>query len=162
MQRAPIRDLLVGVFVLAGLGAIAYLSIQVGGLSYAGPGGLVLYASFDQTGGLKPRAPVVISGVKVGQVRAIELADDYRARATLDLDPRLELPLDTTASIVTSGILGDRYVSLQVGGDTEILRAGDDISFTESAVILERLIGKLVHGGGIEAGGDPGGAQQAE
>ncbi|MCC6849528.1 MAG: outer membrane lipid asymmetry maintenance protein MlaD [Deltaproteobacteria bacterium] len=145
MTRSPLRDLVVGLFVLAGLGAMAYLSINVGGLSYSGPGGLTLYASFDQTGGLKVRAPVVIAGVKVGQISKIELADDYRARATLDLDPKLALPTDTTASIQTAGLLGDRYVALQLGGEEQMLKPGDDITFTESAVILERLIGKMVH-----------------
>jgi phospholipid/cholesterol/gamma-HCH transport system substrate-binding protein len=145
MNRSPLRDFVVGLFVLAGLGAIAYLSINVGGLSYNGPGGLTLYASFDQTGGLKPRAPVVISGVKVGQISAIDLGPDYRARATLDLDPKLALPTDTTASIQTAGLLGDRYVALQLGGDDKTLKSGEEITFTESAVILERLIGKLVH-----------------
>jgi len=145
MSRSPVRDFVVGLFVLAGLVAMAYLSINVGGLSYSGPGGLTLYASFDQTGGLKPRAPVVISGVKVGQIATIELGRDYRARATLDLDSTLALPTDTTASIQTSGLLGDRYVALQLGGEEATLKSGDEISFTESAVILERLIGKLVH-----------------
>jgi len=145
MNRSPLRDFVVGLFVLAGLGAIAYLSINVGGLSYSGPGGLTLFASFDQTGGLKPRAPVVISGVKVGQISAIDLGADYRARATLELDAKLELPTDTTASIQTAGLLGDRYVALQLGGDDKMLKSGDEITFTESAVILERLIGKLVH-----------------
>lgn len=150
MSRSPIRDFLVGVFVLAGLGAIAYLSFSVGGLSYSGPGGLTVYASFDQTGGLKARAPVVISGVKVGQVDSITLDKNFRARAQLDLDARLKIPTDSTASIMTSGILGDRYVSLQLGGDEQYLKPGDDISFTESAVILERLIGKLIHSTDIE------------
>lgn len=147
MSRSPVRDLLVGVFVLIGLGAIAYLSIGLGGVSYAGPGGLTLFAEFDQTGGLKPRAPAVISGVKVGQILSITLDEkNYRARVQMDLDARLKLPVDTSASIVTAGILGDRYVSLQVGGEAQLLRSGDEITFTESAVILERLIGKLVHG----------------
>lgn len=145
MTRSPLRDLLVGLLVLAALGAVAYLSINVGGLSYTGPGGLTLYASFDQTGGLKVRAPVEISGVKVGQVTKIDLGPDYRARATLDLDPKLVLPTDTTASIQTAGLLGDRYVALQLGGDEQTLKSGDEITFTESAVILERLIGKMVH-----------------
>ncbi len=140
------RDLLVGLFVLVGLGAVAYLSFRVGGLSYGGPGGLVLYASFDQTGGLKERAPVVIAGVKVGQVSAIALDGNFRARATLDIDRSLRIPTDTTASVVTAGLLGDRYVSLQLGGEEAYLKPGDEITFTESAVILERLIGKLVHG----------------
>ena len=140
------RDFVVGLFVLAGLGAIAYLSISVGGLSYAGPGGLTLYANFDQTGGLKQRAPVVIAGVKVGQVTSITLdKKTARARVTMDLDKKLEIPADTTASIMTSGILGDRFISLQLGGDPQLLHSGDEISFTESAILLERLIGKLIH-----------------
>ncbi len=144
------RDLIVGLFVLAGLGAIAYLSFSLGGVSYAGPGGMQLYADFDEIGGLTTRAPVVISGVKVGQVAKIDLSDDYRARVTLDLDSSLELPVDTSASIVTSGVLGDRYVSLQLGGEEDILKSGDEIDFAESAVILERLIGQFIHNTNVE------------
>jgi phospholipid/cholesterol/gamma-HCH transport system substrate-binding protein len=146
MTRSPTRDLVVGLFLLAGMAAVAYLSMSVGGISFSRNGGLIVYAAFDQTGGLKPRAPIVISGVKVGQVDAITLNDDYRARVELNLDPQVKLPTDTSASIVTAGILGDRYIELQLGGDEEILKPGDEITFTESAVILERLIGKLVHG----------------
>jgi phospholipid/cholesterol/gamma-HCH transport system substrate-binding protein len=145
VSRSPGRDLLVGLFVLLGLAALAYLSLAVGGLSRQGRGGFVLTADFDELGGLKTRAPVVISGVKVGQVRSIALGDDYRARVTLDLDPRLRLPKDTSASIVTAGLLGDRYISLQLGGEPDQLKPGDAIAFTESAVLLERLLGKLVH-----------------
>jgi phospholipid/cholesterol/gamma-HCH transport system substrate-binding protein len=151
MTRSPRRDLLVGLFVLAGLAAIAYLSLRVGGLSYAGPSGLIVYASFDQTGGLKLRSPVEISGVRVGQVESIDLNDSYRARVKLNLDPSLKLPTDTSASIVTSGILGDRYISLQLGAEDEHLKSGEEISFTESAVILERLVGKLIHNANIES-----------
>ena len=142
------RDFLVGCFVLAGLAAVAYLSFQVGGLSWKGPGGLGLVANFDEIGGLKPRAQVVIAGVKVGQVRSITLDRDYRARVDLDVDAGLKLPVDTTASIMTSGLLGDRYVSLQLGGEREMLKPGDKITFTESAVVLERVLGKLVYSGG--------------
>ena len=154
------RDFLVGLFVLAGLGALAYLSFSVGGLSYGGPGGLTLYAAFDQTGGLKSRAPVVISGVKVGQVKSITLDKSFRARVEMDLDSRLKISTDTTASIVTAGILGDRYISLQLGGDDTVLAAGDSITFTESAIILESLIGKFMYGrtgGGAGSGSDNGG-----
>lgn len=160
MRRSPARDFLVGIFVLMGLGAVAYLSIRVGGLSYAGPGGFALTARFDQIGGLKPRAPVVISGVKVGQIQSIVLAEDYRARVTMDVDPSLKIPADTTASIVTSGLLGDRYVSLELGGDTQMLKPGDEIGFTESAVILERVIGKLVHNAGVSGGASNGGEEE--
>jgi len=142
------RDFLVGCFVLAGLAAVAYLSFQVGGLSWKGPGGLGLIADFDEIGGLKPRAQVVIAGVKVGQVRSITLDRDYRARVDLDVDAGLKLPVDTTASIMTSGLLGDRYVSLQLGGEQDLLKPGDKITFTESAVVLERVLGKLVYSGG--------------
>jgi phospholipid/cholesterol/gamma-HCH transport system substrate-binding protein len=145
MSRSPARDFIVGLFVLGGLLAIGYLSISIGGLTYKGPGGLTLFAKFDQTGGLKDRAPVVISGVKVGQVKSIVLSDDFRARVDFDVDRRLHLPIDTTASIVTSGLLGDRYISLEIGGEDEVLKPGDEIGFTESAVILERLIGKFIH-----------------
>ncbi len=125
MQRSPTRDFIVGLFVLAGLGAIAYLSISVGGLAYSGPGGLRLYALFDQTGGLKPRAPVVISGVKVGQVESITLDHKTtRARVLIDVDPSLRLSTDTTASIQTAGILGDRYVSLQLGRRGHVPQVG--------------------------------------
>jgi phospholipid/cholesterol/gamma-HCH transport system substrate-binding protein len=155
MTRSPARDLVVGGFVLAGLAGVAYLSLGVGGVSLRRSGGLVVYAGFDEIGGLKPRAQVVISGVKVGQVDSIGLDDTYRARVKLDLDPKLKLPIDTSASIMTSGLLGDRYISLQLGGDTKLLGPGDQISMTESAVVLERLIGKLVYSGG-GSGGDRG------
>ncbi len=153
MTRSPTRDLLVGLFVLIGLGAVAYLSVRVGGLGFGGPGGLHLWARFDEIGGLKPRAPVVLAGVKVGQVTSISLSEDYRARVDMEVDERLELPVDTTASIVTSGLLGDRFISLQPGGEEQVLKSGEEIGFTESAVILERLLGKFVTGGASAGGG---------
>lgn len=145
MSRSPTRDFVVGLFVLAGLGAIAYLSMNVGGFSLRRDGGLVVFAAFDQTGGLKARAPVVISGVKVGQVDSIELDKNFRARVEMNLRRNLQVPTDTAASIVTAGLLGDRYISLQLGGEDKYLKSGDEITMTESAVILERLIGKLIH-----------------
>ena len=146
MNRSSKRDFIVGIFVLVGLAAIAYLSMSVGGLSLRGPGGLRLYAQFDEIGGLKPRAPVVIAGVKVGQVESIGLDQNYRARVTLALETALKLPVDTSASIVTAGLLGDRYISLQLGGEDKDLVSGDQIRFTESAVLLERLLGKFIYG----------------
>src|SRR5207247_10440915 len=99
MTRAPLRDLLVGLFVLAGLGAIAYLSLSVGGLSARGPGGLTVFADFDEGGGLKPRAQVVMSGVKVGQVASIAVYDNYRARVKMDVAARSKLPVELCALI---------------------------------------------------------------
>jgi phospholipid/cholesterol/gamma-HCH transport system substrate-binding protein len=109
-----------------------------------------IFASFDEIGGLKPRAPVVVSGVKIGEVASIDLAEDYRARVTLEVDSNVGLPVDTSASIVTSGVLGDRYVSLQLGGEEEMIAPGGEITFVESAVILERLIGKMIHNAGVD------------
>lgn len=155
MTRAPLRDFVVGLFVLAGLGAIAYLSMSVGGFAFGNSGGLVLHAGFDEIGGLKPRAPVVVAGVKVGQVTQIALNDDFRARVTLDLRSDIELPTDTSASIVTSGLLGDQYISLQIGGDDRLLKDGDTIAITESALSLERLIGKFIYSSDEKNGAIP-------
>jgi phospholipid/cholesterol/gamma-HCH transport system substrate-binding protein len=138
------RDFVVGLFLLAGIAAVALLSFSVGGSSYRGPGGLELFVTFDQVGGLKPRAPVVIGGVKVGQVRAIGLDDGLRARVTLDVDRRLRLPSDTSAAILTAGLLGDQYIELAPGGESELLANGDEIQFTQDAFVLERMIGKLI------------------
>lgn len=133
-----------GLFLLLGCGAIAFLSVSVGGATYRGPGGLELFVTFDQVGGLKPRAPVVIGGVKVGQVTSIQLDDELRARVGLDVDGKLRLPSDTSASILTAGVLGDQYVELTPGGEEEPLAAGDEIEFKQDAFVLERLIGRMI------------------
>ncbi len=151
MSESPIRDFLVGVFVLMGLAAIAYLSVALGGASYRGPGGLQLIVTFDQVGGLKLRSQVVVGGVKVGQVSDISLDEDLRARVVLDVDERLELPTDTSAAILTSGVLGNQYIELEPGGEEAILKAGDEIEFSQSALILERMISKLVQNIGVDS-----------
>ncbi len=151
MQASPMRDFTVGLFVLVGLAALAYLTFQVGGLSYRVPGGLTLVAGFDDIGGLKERAPVTISGVKVGQVSAIELDREFmRAEVVLDLDASLELPVDTWARIRTSGVLGDQFVLLEPGSEDDILASGEIIEATESAISLEGLIGKFLNNAGLE------------
>ena len=143
--------------MLAGFGAIAYLSLSVGGFNYEGPGGLRLYAKFDEISGLKLRAPVVVAGVKVGQVTGISLDETHRARTDMEIDATLALPADTTASIVTAGLLGDKYVNLKPGGEDQLLKDGEEIAFTESAVVLENLIGKFIYGSGDskKAEGEP-------
>ena len=153
MQGSPTRDFLVGLFVLAGLAAVGYLSVQLGGLSFDDRGGLRLVATFDEIGGLSERAPVVISGVRVGQVEGIALGDDLRATVTLDVDAALELPVDTSAAIRTAGLLGDQFIALEPGAEDELLGEGGVITFTESAFNIEKLVGALVHGADI--GGSP-------
>jgi phospholipid/cholesterol/gamma-HCH transport system substrate-binding protein len=145
------RDLLVGCFLLAGIAALAFLSMSVAGGTYRGPGGLELLVTFDQVGGLRPRAPVVIGGVKVGQVREIRLDRDLRAEVVLDVDAKLALPTDTSAAILTAGVLGDQYVELAPGADEERLRSGGRIVHKQDAFVLERTIGRLIQNLG-EAG----------
>lgn len=144
------RDLIVGLFVLAGLGSLAYLALQVGGVEGNGPGGLALSAEFSEIGGLKERAPVVVSGVRVGRVSSIELTRDLRAVVHLDVDARYELPTDTSAAIRTEGLLGQQFVALEPGAEDALLKSGDQIAFTESAISIERLVGDFVHGNDLE------------
>jgi phospholipid/cholesterol/gamma-HCH transport system substrate-binding protein len=146
MQGSRGRDLVVGIFVLSGLLAIAYLSIPVGGCADDGHNGMTLIASFNEIGSLSARAPVVISGVKVGQVTEIDLDEDLRARVVMDVNSDLMLSIDSSAAIRTSGLLGDQFVALEPGFEEEFLTSGDEFSFTESAFNIEKLVGTLVHG----------------
>ncbi len=143
MQPSPSRDLAVGLFVLAGLCAVAWLSVRVGGLTIGDSDRMQLHAAFDQIGALKPRAPVVIAGVKIGQVKEIALGSDLRAHVTLAVDGNLKLPDDTTASIRTSGLLGDQFVALEPGASEQDLASGATIAFTQNALSIESLISKF-------------------
>jgi phospholipid/cholesterol/gamma-HCH transport system substrate-binding protein len=144
------RDFIVGLFVLAGLGSLAYLALQVGGMEGNGRGGLALSAEFSEIGGLKERAPVVVSGVRIGRVTSIELTPDLRAVVHLDVDARYQLPTDTSAAIRTEGLLGQQFVALEPGAEDALLKSGDQIAFTESAISIERLVGDFVHGNDLE------------
>ena len=144
------RDLAVGALVTAGLAVISYLSVSVGGLNVGGTKHFTIYALFDEVGGLTTRSQVVIGGVKVGDVRTIELEKDFRARVELSLEGSLDLPKDTSASILTAGVLGNQYVGLQPGAEEDTLKSGDYIEITESAVILERLLGKVIQNLGAD------------
>ncbi len=149
MSKAT-RDFIVGLFVLAGLGTLAYLALQVGGIEGDGEGGLELSAEFTEIGGLKERSPVVVSGVKIGRVKRIELTPDLRAVVVLDVDARYQLPTDTSAAIRTEGLLGQQFVALEPGAEDALLKSGDKIAFTESALSIERLVGDFVHGNDLE------------
>lgn len=162
MNGNTIRDFVTGLFVLAGLVALVWLSFSVGGVRYKGDGGLPVYALFDQVAGLKAKAPVEIAGVRVGQVSHIGLDETFRARVDLDLDASLELPIDSSAAIVTAGILGDRYIQLTPGAEDEVLKPGEQIAYTESAIVLERLIGKFMVNIGDKSGDDDKGSEDGE
>jgi phospholipid/cholesterol/gamma-HCH transport system substrate-binding protein len=137
----------VGLFVLLGIAALFYLAIQVSNIAeYRDRDTYEVTAYFDQIGGLKVRAPVTVSGVRVGRVSGIVYDPErFQARVTLALQSGTDfLPSDTQASIFTAGLLGEQYIALEPGGDYEPLRAGDEILFTQSALVLENMIGRVL------------------
>lgn len=144
------RDLIVGTFVATGLAVIAYLSISVGGAQINGPNTFVVYATFDEIGGLTTRSPVVIGGVKVGSVKSIALGEDFEAVVGMAIPEGIQLPTDTSASILTAGVLGSQYVGLTPGAEEETLQPGDYVTLTQDAIVLERLIGRVVQNLGVE------------
>jgi len=152
MRNSTTRDLMVGVFVLAGLVTLAYLSLRVGGLEIAQAERMVLRATFDDIGGLSVRAPVRIAGVKVGQVSTIGLDEDLRARVSMEVDADLALSIDSRAAIRTSGLLGDQFISVELGAEEESLQPGEEFVFTESALSIDKLVGNLIHDAGVSGG----------
>lgn len=144
MNRATL-NLWVGVFVVAGFAAILLLVFKVGSLSGANLGNAyTVTAHFDNIGGLKVRAPVKSSGVLVGRVQRIVFdTRKYDALVTLALDPAVPFSTDTTAQVLTSGILGEQYVGLETGGETDMLKQGSEITHTQGALVLEKLIGQF-------------------
>jgi len=151
MQRGTL-DLWVGLFVMAGLGALVILALKVGNMgSFTKPESYTVFAQFENIGGLKPRAPVKSAGVVVGRVTAIEFdTKSYRARVRLELEKRYPFSKDTSASILTAGLLGEQYVGLETGADSAMLSAQDTITLTQSAVVLEKLIGQFLYGKAAE------------
>lgn len=148
MKRSKTMELGVGLFMLAGILGLVFLGLRVSGLSLALPSETFrLEANFANIGGLKPRARVTMAGVTVGRVEAIELDTDwYDARVVMELDGELEgqLPEDSTAAILTAGLLGEQYIGLSVGGAPETLGDGDTLRDTQSALVLEELIQQFV------------------
>lgn len=137
----------VGFFIIVALCGLLFLAFKVSGLTQIGDGHYyTVTADFDNIGGLKVRAPVSVSGVKVGSVSAIQLdSQTYRATVTLQIDNSFkDLPVDTSASILTQGLLGSNYISLSPGFDQQMLKQGSRIETTHSALILENLIGQLM------------------
>lgn len=145
MNRAVI-DLWVGFFVAVGLVALLFLALKVGNLSSTDVGETYsLQARFDNIGGLKVRAAVKSAGVVVGRVGEIRFdVQSYTALVTMQIDERYRFPRDTFATINTSGLLGEQYVGFDVGGDEEVLKPGDVMKKTQSAMVLEKLIGQFM------------------
>ncbi len=147
MNRSAI-DVLVGIFVVLGFGALLFLALQAGNLATFSTGDTYnVTAKFDNIGGLKVRAPIKSAGVTVGRISSIGFdSDSFQAKVTMAVDEQYVFPKDTSASILTSGLLGEQYVGLEPGGDEKNLKEGDKISLTQSAVVLENLIGQFLYG----------------
>ena len=145
MEKTTI-DLWFGAFVAAGFAALLVLALKVGNLGQERATQTYLVeARFDNIGGLKVRGPVRSAGVLVGRVNELHFDNDrFQASVTLAIDKRYTFPKDTTASILTSGLLGETYIGLEAGGDTKNLAGGDRIQITQSAVVLEKLIGQFL------------------
>ena len=146
MMKRKSLDLWAGVFVAMGLGALLFLALKVGNLaSFSAAETYLVTANFDNIGGLKKRAPVKSAGVVVGRVEDISFdTDTYEATVAMSIDKRYEFPKDTSAKILTAGLLGEQYIGLAAGGDTVKLKSGDKIKITQSAVVLENLISQFL------------------
>lgn len=159
MQKSR-HDAWVGLFVVIGAAALLFLALQAGNLlslnfdeTYA------VDAKFDNIGGLKPRAAVKSAGVVVGRVESIRFDDKtFQARVRLQMQKQYVFPKDSSAKILTSGLLGEQYIGLEAGADERNLAAGDTISLTQSAVVLENLIGQFLFNKAADAGGGDAGS----
>ena len=146
-MQARTVEILVGLFIAAGMVALFFLSMQVSSLNkFSVDEGYTVKAYFDNVGGLKARSPVSVSGVHVGRVESISYdMENYEALVTLLIDNEYNtFPVDTSASIFTSGLLGEQYVSLEPGGSDDFLQEGDEIRLAQSAVIMEQIIGQFL------------------
>jgi phospholipid/cholesterol/gamma-HCH transport system substrate-binding protein len=163
MYASWTTKLIVGLFALAGIAALAILSLRLGKIELFNSNGYVVYANFDNISGLKSGDEIEIAGVQVGKVVALSLKD-YRAHVALRLDQGVEVDTEAIASIKTSGIIGDKYVSISLGSGEHDVAAGGLIQRTQSAFVLEDAIGQLINsnnssgsGGGSGSGGSSGG-----
>jgi len=145
MNRATI-DLWLGIFVVIGIGALLFLALKVGNLAtFSGGETYNVQGRFVNIGGLKVRAPIKSAGVVVGRVADIRFDNEtYEALVSMNLDQHYQFPRDSTAKILTSGILGEQYIGLEAGGDGVMLKNGDRVRLTQSAVVLENLISQFL------------------
>jgi phospholipid/cholesterol/gamma-HCH transport system substrate-binding protein len=139
-------EVLVGFFVLLGMAGLVFLALKAANLGSVGGGDTyTLYANFDNIGGLKARAPVRTAGVNVGRVTDIRLdAKTFQGVVTMEIARNFQFPKDTSAKILTAGLLGDQYVGLDPGGDDKTIAPGETVAQTQSAVVLENLIGQFM------------------
>tara|TARA_Y100000385_G_C12936443_1_gene569060 strand:- start:14 stop:481 length:468 start_codon:yes stop_codon:yes gene_type:complete len=155
MDRSMV-DLWVGLFVAVGIGALLFLALKAGNVdSIIKSEGYSVSAEFDNIGGLKAKAPVKSAGVIVGRVSSVNFSNQsLRAVVKLDLDDRFQFPKDSSASILTAGLLGDQFVGIDPGGSLENLVEGDRLRITQSAIVLEKVIGQFLYGKMSETNSD--------
>jgi phospholipid/cholesterol/gamma-HCH transport system substrate-binding protein len=147
MERKSAVDVWVGLFVVLGAAALVFMALKAGNMSSLSfSKHYSISAKFDNIGGLKPQAPVKGAGVVVGRVADISFDDkNYQAVVTLDIQDGYVFPKDSSAKILTAGLLGEQYIGIEAGGDTKNLVAGDKISRTQSATVLEDLINQFIY-----------------
>ena len=157
MRKSAI-DVWVGIFVAIGLLAALFLALKVGNMNAVSfQPTYTITARFDNIGGLKPRAPVKSAGVVVGRIADIRFDDTtYQATVTMTLERSYQFPKDSSAKILTSGLLGEQYIGLEAGGSDDMLLAGEKITQTQSAVVLENLISQFLYNKAADSGKDKG------
>lgn len=156
MQKSK-HDVWVGLFVLIGAAAVLFLALKAGNLLQLTffKDNYLIEARFDNIGGLRAGAPVKSAGVVVGRVDDIDFDDtSYQARVVVTLDRRYSFPKDSSAKILTSGLLGEQYVGIEPGAEEKMLAEGDKITMTQSAVVLENLIGQMLYNRAADAGNE--------
>ncbi|MDO5087682.1 MAG: outer membrane lipid asymmetry maintenance protein MlaD [Comamonadaceae bacterium] len=148
------NDFWVGLFVLIGAAALVFLALQSANLlSLNLQRGYRITAQFDNIGGLKPKAAVRSAGVLVGRVASIGFDDQrFQARVVLDMDTRYQFPKDSSMKILTSGLLGEQYIGIEAGASEQNLAAGDNVTATQGAVVLENLIGQFLYNSAADGG----------
>lgn len=156
MHNSKTVEIIVGLFVALGIAALFMLAMKVSNLStFSGEGGYVITARFENIGGLKVRSPVTVAGVRVGRISDISFDNNtYEAVVSMNISSDYNtLPTDTSASIFTAGLLGEQYVALEPGGDEKYLQQGGEVRLTQSAIVLEQVIGQFLYSQ-AEGGGD--------
>ena len=157
MHNTKTVEIIVGLFVALGLAALFMLAMKVSNLStFSGDDGYVVTARFENIGGLKVRSPVTVAGVRIGRISNIGFDNTtYEAVVSMNISSDYNtLPTDTSASIFTAGLLGEQYVALEPGGDEKYLQQGGEVRLTQSAIVLEQVIGQFLYSQ-AEGGGEP-------
>ena len=145
MQSSKMQDTLVGLFVASGIAALFYMAMQISNLGFAQDETYTMTANFDNSGGLKVKSAVSLAGVAIGRVSKISIdTENYESIVEMQIESQYQLPDDTTASIFTAGLLGEQYIHLEPGGSEEYITENGAIDITQSAIVLEDVIGQFL------------------